>query len=249
MRQLWLCALVTGCFASVGAAQPPAEAEAIIKKAIEAHGGENNLAKYKTFRVVFKITLKEDTGDTSIREEAFYQYPNKVKAVSDFDQVTITSVFDGTQAWTKVKTPNILTSKALAGPELEEKKESVYRSWIMDTIPYLKQPGFQVTALGESQVNGQAALGIKISSTGHRDVKFFYDKNTGLMVKMDTEIWSEADKKLVRYESYYEDYKLLHGVKIATKHIGYLNGKKTSQAFLTDLEFLDKLDPTTFAAP
>ncbi len=251
MRRLWLCVLVAACLFQTGSAQPSPEVETLIKNAIKALGGEKNLAKFKMFRVVFESAEKDPvTGEIkNLRTKDYFHYPDKLKATGESHGVTLTEVFDGTKGWRKIKDGGLVKTEPLSAHELEVKKELVYSLWLKDTLPFAKDPAFKITALGESKVNGQATFGIKVSSPGHRDVKLYYDTKTNLLAKMETESGSDADKTLTRLEICYKEYKLIQGVKVATKVTTYLNGQKLGGESSVTAEFLDKQDPATFTDP
>ena len=94
---------ITTCVLALGAlgvrAQDNAELKAILRKSIEAHGGEKNLAKYKAIVTKFKGTLEVQNLKFDIVGETSLQKPDKVKNVMTLDfmnkKFDVVTVFNG----------------------------------------------------------------------------------------------------------------------------------------------------------
>src|SRR6202011_3304172 len=62
------------------------------------------------------------------------------------------------------------------GPaELGDVREEFYTIWLTTLAP-LKGEAFQLEPLPETNVNGQAVVGVRVASKGHKDVKLYSDK-------------------------------------------------------------------------
>src|ERR1035438_544553 len=77
--------------------------KAVLRKAIEAHGGAKNLAKFKAVVTKFKGTIEIQGNKFDITGETSLQKPDKVKNVMTLDingnQVEVITVFNGKKLW------------------------------------------------------------------------------------------------------------------------------------------------------
>jgi hypothetical protein len=104
--------------------------------------------------------------------------------------------------------------------------------------------------LPEAKVGDRAAVGVKVSSAGHRDVDLYFDKMSGLLVKSETRVKAEEmDGKEVSQETVFTEFKEIDGAKVATKFVIKRDGKPYVEAELTDLKPAAKLDDKLFAKP
>src|SRR5262249_25113206 len=129
---------------------------------------------------------------------------------------------------------------------LEELREEAYVQWLATLVPLKKDP-FELAPVPEIKVDGKPAGGVKVSSKGHGDVKLYFDKASGLLVKIERparEAGLQVDKEYV-----YSDHKTFDGVKLPTRSVELLNGKKFTQLSSAAYKFLDKPDASAFDKP
>ena len=103
-------------------------------------------------------------------------------------------------------------------------------------VPAARRRGPRQAELGLSDENG-----VKVSSKKHRDLKMFFDKETGLLVKTEHTL-EDGGKELVQ-EEYYSEFKETDGYKRPTKLLVFRKGKKllVKMTRLTD-EFKRRTD-------
>ena len=92
---------------------------------------------------------------------------------------------------------------------LAEEKERLYGNWVATLLP-LADRGFRLKHLGESKVADRAVTGVDIVSDGHRPVRLFFDKETGLIAKKETRGKPTPDKESLE-EVIYSDYRVDRG--------------------------------------
>jgi len=112
---------------------------------------------------------------------------------------------------------------ALAGLEeemdkdrLAEEQERAYLDWLATFVP-LDDSRLKLTGLGESKVDGRAAVGIKVQRAGRRDVELFFDKDKGLLLKSQMRVKDLMGGADVEQHVFYRDYKEQGGVPRATR--------------------------------
>jgi hypothetical protein len=78
---------------------------------------------------------------------------------------------------------------------------------VLTLVPLLKDQSFTLTSLGDSKVNGQAALGVKVTSKGQVDVKLYFARDSALLVKYERMEPDPQTNKDVLHETYPTDYR------------------------------------------
>ncbi len=185
MRKICLFLVMVVFLGSAATSCADDEALAIIDKAIAAHGlSKEALTKKPDVRVKNKGTLHVGGMDLEFTQEVTLHLPNKFKEVMEVNimgkQVPVTTVFDGTKGWLKVGGMDIKVDSDL----LDELKEGAYATGLAQGL-MLKDKALKLTVLGEAQVKGKPALGVRVSKEGKKDISFYFDKETGLLTKFD----------------------------------------------------------------
>lgn len=231
--------------ASPLAAQDP---KAIVEKAIKAHGGEANLTKYKATRAKAKGTISAMGIDVEFTVEAASQQPNKMRNELKLEimgqALTVLQVYDGKKGW--VSTQGQVME--LEGDDLAEMQDQVFGDYLDSLVPLIRDPEIKLEAIADEKVDGKTALGIKVTAKGHKDVKMYFDKESGMLVKSQKRA-RDPGMQQVDAEAFYQDYKDVSGVKQAMKVLVKHDGKKFLTAEMTEIKLLEKLDDSIFTKP
>src|SRR5262249_34862588 len=179
MRRILSAAAAIGLvFAAAVELRAGDEAQAIIDKAIKAHGAKDGKDKAKGYQGKNKGTLHVAGLDLEFTQEIWAQ-GGKFKEVMDMtvmnQAVKVVTVFNGKEGWIKANDKEIKVDKDI----LAEFKEAAYTMGL-GNLSGLKDKGVKLSLIGEAQVNGKAALGVKISKEGKKDIDMYFDKKTGL---------------------------------------------------------------------
>jgi hypothetical protein len=132
--------------------------------------------------------------------------------------------------------------------QLGQQKESQHAGWIARLLP-LKDKGFQLSSLGDSKVGDRAVVGIKVAHKGRNDVKLYFDKENGLLLRMVYRYkdWmTSKDTEMVMTQG---EFKEFSGIKVPTKVEMKRDGNKFVEAEIEDVKPKEKLDPGVFAKP
>jgi len=230
-------------------AQEGADLKAVIKKAIEAHGGEKALAKYQGGISKFKGTMDLLNMKIDVTGESAFQKPDKMKNVMTLEimnkSIAITQVFDGKKFWlsTAGNTMEITDEKLL-----KEVKESLQVEGANSFMAFLEKP-YELSAIGEVKVKGKDAIGIRISKKGQRDFSLFFDKKTNLVVKTEMRAYDAMSGQEITQEKYIIGYQDKQGMKIAKRVEIHKDGNLFMDIEITDVQVVEKLDDTHFAKP
>jgi len=225
-------------------------ARALVENAIKAHGGAAAVAKLRTMRIKAEGTMEVVPGQpaAAFTIEDVWQMPDKYRTTAQFTlmdmKVTTTHVIDGEKAWAELNGEVHDLSKD-ASTEIREQKYAED----LDRLGFLKDKEVELSLLDEVKVNGKPAAGVRVKSRGHREVKLYFDKASGLLVKREHPILDATTGKEVTQEVVFGDYEEKDGVRLYRTMAAYRDGKKFADAKVTAIEFLDKVDPKLFAKP
>jgi hypothetical protein len=223
--------------------------EGLVEKAIKAHGGADKLAKLGAVRLKAKGTAELMGQTVPFTGETTSRFPDKMRSEIQFvvgdQKPTLVQVLNGDKAWMS----GAGQTQELQGPLLDDMKETIYRNWVESLVPLVKDRSFKLEGLGETKVDGRPAEGIKVSSKGHRDVKLYFDKATGLLVKSEHRGFDPTTMQDADLDSVYSDFKDFDGLKQPQKTVSHRDGKKSVAYKIVELTFPDKLDDARFAKP
>jgi hypothetical protein len=230
-------------------ADEQADIKAVLAKAIKAAGGADKLGKEKAFTAKFKGKFYMGESGIDYTLELFVQFPGQAKSVISFEvngmALTVTSVLNKDKGWVKIGDNTMDLDK----DRLAEEKEKMYAR-TLEGLVMLTDKAYTLATVGEVKVGKHDAVGIKVSSKGHRDVNLFFDKKTGLLVKSETMVKKEGSDMEVSQEVIYEAYKEVDGIKRPTKIQIKQDGKKFVDVDeITEIKVEEKLDDSTFDKP
>jgi hypothetical protein len=247
-KVLILSAAVCLTLTLAGRAAAQDEPRGVIARAVKAAGGAKNLAKLKVARAKFKGKGEFEGAAVALTGEVVTQLPRQmrleVQAEVQGQNVTLLYVVNGDKAWLQV----LGKTMPLEGEELKDLKEGLHAEHVQTLVPLLEGKGFTLDALGEARVKGRPAVGVRVSSKGHKDVNLYFDKATGLLTKSERRALDEA-KKEVTEETFYSDHKDVDGVKVPMKVVVHHDGKLFLEMEMTEHRFLDRIDESEFARP
>lgn len=239
---VWLTVgLVLAVTAPLGAADDD-KARAVIEKGIKAAGGETALAKYNAATWTEKGKYYGMGEGLPYTGKYAVQWPDKFRM--EIEGVFLI-VVNGEKGWTGMGGE----SREMTKEQLDEQREQLHESWVATLLP-LKDKTFTLTLAGEQEVAKRPAVGVNVSSKGHRDVKLLFDKETGLLVKSESTVKAEElGGREVTQEVLFQDYKDVGGIKTPAKFVMKRDGKLFIEAEMLDLKPAEKLDESTFGKP
>jgi hypothetical protein len=216
------------------------DAAAVVKKAIDAHGGAAALNKYKAGYSKFKGEISIGGMDLDYTGEITYQLPDKynmtIKAEAGGQKVVVEQNING-----------------MVVPMSDEEKAEVYQSAMLQEVeqltPLLEGKKYTLKAEKDAEVDGKPAAVVVVTAKGLSDTKLFFDKKTMLLVKTErkTTTGPKGDKVEVVEETIMSDFKKVEGVQTAMKLIVNHDGKKFMTLTNTEVKLMEKADPKKFA--
>jgi len=251
----WLLGLAVAVVAA-GTAAADDKAAAVVKKAIEAHGGADNLNKYKAGKLTMKGDMSVMGNNLEFTGSLAYSLPDRYRLNIDTNfggmKLNIHQVVVGD----KVKSTIMVGDMTLTNPggeaEVEELKTATVMQEAEQLTPLLDAKRFTVTATDDADVNGKKAAGILVEpKAGKKNFKMYFDKESGLLVKTSHRghgPGEDGQGAEVDEDSYHSEYKKVNGVPVATKLVVNHDGKKFMTVNMSDIELLEKIDDKEFKA-
>lgn len=219
---------------------------AILDKAIEAHGGAANLKRFQALKVTGKGKLH--SGDRVIPYDGEFacQWPDRtwfsIKFETQQRKYHLVGAINGVRGWS---TANGIKERDIDA-EIAEEREMLHADWIGSLRAMLDHP-IPIAYAGEARIEGQAAVGITVSDEGHRPVKLFFDKKSGLLLKSEAQAKDPESHQEYAYEEIYSDYRTVQGLKFAMRTKVLKKGKLYSERERMQVTPLEKLDERLFA--
>ncbi|MBI1917663.1 MAG: hypothetical protein HYS12_23455 [Planctomycetes bacterium] len=242
-------ALTLAASLSAAGAEPDLDkdAQAIVRRAIKAHGGAGKLARTRIMRETTRGTLLVMGTKVPFTSETVVRMPDQFRNVLTSEvggrKRQVVQVFNGTKGWTSENG----VPRAVGAGVIGNWKEMAHAAHVAMLTPLLAaDKGYTLSALGESAVGGRKAVGVKVSIKGRNDVRLYFDKETGLLVKKS---FQPGDGKESVRDEVYSHFKEFEGLNRHTRTTVLLGGKPHAEAERLSLEFLERVDDKEFDKP
>ena len=218
------------------------DAMSLVNKGIAFMGGAKNLKKYKA------ATWKEKGVFYGMGEGLPYTAKNALQWPGKFRMEIVgifTQIYDGKQGWVQAGGQ----TTAMTKDQLAAMSEQNYAGFVTSLIP-LREKTYKLSLDGQEKVNGADAAIVKVESKGRHVVRLFLDSKTGRLVKSEHSGAMEGmPKNIVKFVSFYEEYKSAGKIKFCSKARMTRAGKKFVEATITDFKPAVSLDAKIFAKP
>jgi hypothetical protein len=248
MRQMLKSALVLGLLVGLtGRVIAQDDPKEIIRKAIAAHGGAENLEKYKGARTTSKGTISVGGMELEFTADSVSQDPDKEKTTIKLDAngmaITIVQMINGEKFSMSVNG----MSMELPDVQKSEMKSSLELHKMMNLIPLLSDKSYEIKMAPPIKVDDKDAVGIEVSCKEMKGVKIYFDKATNLIVKTEHKALDQMGGGEVNREVILSDYKDVHGLKHPMKTLVNNDGKKFMEATTSKVEIVEKIPDSEFS--
>jgi hypothetical protein len=113
----------------------------------------------------------------------------------------------------------------------------------------LTNRSYDLTTLSSTQINNRPADGIRVAAKGFREISLYFDRASGLLVKLERHTVGPLKNQAVVEERLFSDYRKIDGVQSPRKTVVNLEGKKFLEVNTLEVKFLQQMDPSTFQRP
>jgi zinc protease len=226
------------------AAATPSDQEqiaAIVKKAIDAHGGHQAVTSVKRLVAESTTTLMTPDGKVTATTRTSIEYPDRVRVEAQLPDAEIVQVFADGRGWLKDPAgvhdvpPDMLRdfhAGVLRDPL------ALLRAAAEGTLTIRLQP--------EEGADGRVLKVLAVSGDKLLPVKLFFDAQKGTLVKIG---YDSRGQGPLYTEERFDDYRVVDGVNLPFKGSVTRNGLVVVERVLTDVKINPALSPETFAKP
>ncbi len=246
-------------FSSAGFAQDKGKAvptdkaaEAVVRKAIEAHGGKDALAKHHTTKFTIKGSLTVGTAENPftgvVTTSAPGKYRLEMEAILDKQKYSVTEVVNGSN----VKSNRSLNGLPLSSLSDAEREELVTAAAVQEAnklLPLLDPKRFTLKSAPDEEVNGKPAAGVMaLLVESKKEVKLLFDRETGLLVMTSRKSLGPGENGPVEVvqDAVMSGFKVFDGVKVATAVRVSHDRKPFMKLEVSAYSRVDKPDPKLF---
>jgi hypothetical protein len=228
------------------AARADDEAEKVIKKAVEAHGGEKALTKMTAGEMTIKSSMNVMGVEVEFAGEILYALPDKFKTSLEGDvmgqKIALSQVVNGD----KVKMTVMGMAVPVEDKQKDEMKQGVAMYQMSSLVPLLDKTRFTLKAGKDATVGEEEAAVVTVTAKGIKDTKMFFSKKTGLLVRTQRQGLDPTGANEVDEVSDLSDYKKVDGIQtpmtLKTTH----DGKPFMTMKVTEVKYHEKLEAKKF---
>ncbi len=252
MKRWFLSTMVV--LVAVGMATADDKAEAVVKKAIEAHGGEAALNKYLAGKSKMKGELNLLGMSLEFNGSITFMLPDRYKFELNASIAGQKLVVQQTAKGDKIKSTVKVGDMVVPTPE--DDKDDVKLAMILQDAerftPLLDKKKFTLKSADDEEVDGKkTSVVVATPAAVKKEVRFYFDKTTGLLLRRSHQGRGPGDDgapKDVLEDTYSFDYKKVNGIMVAHKTEVKHDGKKFMTATVSDVELMEKIDDKEFGA-
>ncbi len=222
------------------------KAEKILRKSLDAYGGEDKILGMKDASYEYKVQMVDDTENEAVVTKSFFKGDTQFKSEVDQKNQSAITVLNGEKAWAFVGGTTIpLAKSAVAAmknnlviqvrPDLlllsfPKHRFTVRTEQNQRSLDLIEVSGF----LGGEYVRGRIAI----------------DAATQLIYRFEYELEREfpQGKGIMKGEEQYLSYQLIQGLQVPGEIISK-QGQKVSRLKLQSARFNSSLDDSVFAEP
>lgn len=248
MRHVTVLLLSAAVLAFAPAVRAADEPKDIIAKAIKAHGGEEKLTKLQAGTSKNKGKLQvPGIGEVEFTSNNAFMLPDKLK-----EEVELTIGGQKISILTLMSGDTItIEANGMAVPVDDNVKKTLANAKHLAKVARLttlvKDTGYELSLIGESEVNKAKAVGVKVVMKGQSDVNLYFDAKTNLLVKTESRTIDPMTGNEVNEERMPQDYeKNADGLPMPKKVTVLRDGKPYMEAEVVEMKYVEKLDDSEF---
>ena len=223
-------------------------ARSVVEKAVQALGGEEKLARAKAFhfQAQGKIVLNGNEYDGTF--EATIDGLERRRMEFDGDaggmSFKVVSIVNKNRAWRHYFDMALPLNAHLVANE----RRLLYIQQCQTTLAPLKGTDFKMELAGEEKLNDRAATILKITGPDGKDFKLWFDKESGLPVKMEARVLGLQEQEVLQ-ETFLSDYQTADGIRYAGKIEIKREGQPYATQRITSFNIVEKPNGALFDEP
>jgi hypothetical protein len=245
--RLSLSAAVAVVWLVPAAARAADEPKDLLEKAIKAHGGAEFLSKNRGTQVKSKGKIDvPGVGEAEFTQETSVMFPDKLKDSLELKiagkTIPILTLVNGDTVTVEVD------GKAIdAGDKVKESMKVLGHVGEVGRLVPLRDKKYELNIIGEDKVEGKKVVGVRVSAKDKKDVSVYFDKETGLIAKVEYRTVEPGSGNEVTEERIVAEYaKNKDGVPLPKRLIIKRDGKQFLEAEITEIALVEKIDDSEF---
>lgn len=221
--------------------------KAILTRAIKAHGGEEFLTNHPAARSTNKGKINvPGLGEAEFTQDVQYMLPDKLKDNLELSiagqKITIVTLMNGDKLSVEAAGKPVEITDAVKSAM----KDAIRMVKVARLVPLVKDKEYELSLFGEAKVEDKPAVGVRVSAKGQKDLTLFFDKETGLLVKLEHRTAEPGTGNEVNEERIVREYaKDQDGIPVPKKVIVKHDGKTFVEAE-AEVTYLEKIDDSEF---
>jgi len=227
---------------ALGAALPAADTlDEVLAKYYKATGGLEKITAMTSFIGRGKTFMAQMGMDVPM--VIYQKRPNKICLQIQVQDKTIQMAYDGKTPWQLIPFMSE-EAQAMTG---DQAVQFIEGAEFDDPLVTYKKAGHKVELVGREDFEGTPVLKIKLVKNTGREIFFFLDQESGLLLKTAT-IVKTGDVEVL-HESTHSDYKEVNGLMIAFAMENKQNGQTNMKITMDSFEINAEIDDALFVMP
>jgi hypothetical protein len=216
----------------------------VLRRAVEAHGGTEAIRAVKAGRLKGKGVRHGSFSKTAdFQWEEAFQLPDRYKLVMrPRDGVTVTYLAPA-KTWYVAEGGRPAEPMPGGGQVHPASQLEPLRQLL--AVHARKLP---TTLLADEEVDYRPVSTVQADSEEWGKVVFCFAKDSGVLLRMRGQL-DRAGQDPVKVERIYSQHKTVNGVLLPMKVVMHVNGRLDTEMTITEVEFVDRLEPEVFAKP
>jgi hypothetical protein len=202
----------------------------VIDHAIQVHGGKEALARASNLERDGSGVLARETP-IPFTDHTVFALPVRARMDLQVAGTQLHFLVNGEHAWNN--------GTEMSNNEAKEMTEDLYLMWLMTLVP-LEGNTVQSGTTPEITVDGRPAVGVRILADKHPEVRLYFDKETGLLVKAQRQSLQTGSP--VQKEHFFSDHKEFDKIKMPTHELVFMNGNKIVDVTYKSWKIVEKLE-------
>jgi hypothetical protein len=221
---------------------------AVLERAVAAHGGMEKLSAARSERLKLKGTIQVGSAAVPFTNEMALQLPGQYRSSVTITENgrahTVVHLLDGDKATVLINGQ----PQPASGVHLAQLKQTLQLEHAVRLAPLLTDPSYTLHPLPEVRYNTHVYVGVRVQGKGQRDVKLYFDKGTGLLVKTEHLLDGPGGKDVLQ-EAFYASHRDYNGRVRPAAVVVLRDGKKVMEAELVEARTVDRIDAREFTQP
>ncbi len=234
------CLVVAALVVVSGGLASAQTVDELAAKSLAARGGAEKLKAIDTIQMTGHVSTQGMEVPMLLRMKR----PNLVLTEMTVQGQKVVQGYDGRQAWTINPFMGSSVPQAIAGPQADMMKDQAdFDGPLMD----YKAKGRAVELIGAEELDGSKAYKLKVTKPGGPVQYLYLDAQTGLDLKVVTEIDQGGQK--ITIENLLSNYQAVNGVKMPFLIQTFVNGRPQAQITIEKIEIGVPMDDSVFRMP